>query len=310
MTAFPPLHSLKVFESVARLGQLGAASAELHITIGAVSHQLKALQNHLGVSLFEKKGRRLMLTESGSVLQRSVSKAMADIGEGIRDVLNGDTGRKQETVLRLSLPPVLSATWLTPRIFKFLADNRHIRLRIEFAVQFETVDWRRTDLAVVYGNPPWPGFWSRMLHGIKLTPVCSPQLLRGPNAIRTPADVVAHRLLHEDDGSEWRRWLAQARVAYHPGDQDISFNDFGMILQAARDGQGVALVDDVISSRDLDEGRLVQPLSLNVPASKNYHCICTEENLSNPAIGSLVDWLVEQSQPEAMRAQSAAPGIL
>jgi LysR family glycine cleavage system transcriptional activator len=122
--------------------------------------------------------------------------------------------------------------------------------------------------------------------------------------------VVAHRLLHEDDGSEWRRWLAQARVAYHPGDQDISFNDFGMILQAARDGQGVALVDDVISSRDLDEGRLVQPLSLNVPASKNYHCICTEENLSNPAIGSLVDWLVEQSQPEAMRAQSAAPGIL
>lgn len=308
MTAFPPLHSLKVFESVARLGQLAAASAELHITIGAVSHQLKALQDHLGITLFEKKGRRLVLTESGSVLQRSVSKAMADIGEGIRDVLNGDTGRKQETVLRLSMPPILSATWLTPRIFKFLADNRHIRLRIEFAGKFEAVDWRRTDFAIVYGNPPWPGFWSRMLHGIKLTPVCTPQMLRGPGAIKTPADVLAHRLLHEDDGSEWRRWLAQARVPY-PGDPDISFNDFGMILQAARDGQGVALVDDVLSARDLDEGRLVQPLSLSIPASHNYHCICTEENLSNPAIGALVDWLVEQSQQEAVRTRSTALGL-
>jgi len=309
MATFPPLHSLKVFESVARLGHLGAASAELHITIGAVSHQIKSLQDHLGIALFEKKGRRLALTENGMMLQRSVSKAMADIGEGIRDVLAGEAGRKQETVLRLSLPPVLSATWLTPRIFSFLSDNRHIRLRIEFSIDFPGIDWRRTDLAIVYGNPPWPGFWSRMLHGIKLTPVCSPQLLRGPNAIRIPSDVVAHRLLHEDDGSEWRRWLAQARVAY-PGDPDIWFRDFGMILQAARDGQGVALVDDVISSRDLDEGRLVQPLFLSIPAAQNYHCICTEESLSNPAIGLLVDWLVEQSQPDAVRTRSTTSGIL
>ena len=308
MPSFPPLHSLKVFESVARLGHLGAASAELNITVGAVSHQIKALQDHLGVALWEKKGRRLALTESGLLLQRSVSRGMADIGEGIREVLAGEVGRQQEVVLRLSLPPVLSATWLTPRIFKFLSDNRYIRLRIEFSAEFPGVDWRQTDLAIVYGNPPWPGFWSRMLHGITLTPVCSPQLLRGPNAIRTPADVVAHRLLHEDGGSEWRRWLAQARVAY-PGDPDIWFKDFGMILQAARDGQGVALVDDVISSRDLDEGRLVQPLSLNISAAKNYHCICTEETLGNPAIGLLVDWLMEQSQPEAVRTRSAAFAI-
>ena len=293
--AIPPLHSLKVFESVARLGHLSAAAAELHITIGAVSHQLRVLQDHLGLPLFEKRGRRLVLTQRGRVLQNSVSGAMAGIGAGIREVLTYDEAADPETVLQVSLPPVLSQTWLSGRIFGFLAENPGIRLRADFSVAFSTIDWRKTDAAIVYGHPPWPGFWWRMLHGIQLTPVCSPQLLRGPRAIRSPADIVAHRLLHEDDGSEWRRWLAQARVPY-PGEPDVYFDDFGMVLQAARDGHGVALVDDVIASRDLDEGRLVQPVALSVPAAKNYHCLCIEDNLRNPAIGRFIDWLVEQSQ--------------
>ncbi|WSH62182.1 LysR family transcriptional regulator (plasmid) [Rhizobium ruizarguesonis] len=95
---------LKVFESVARQGQLRGTAAELNITIGAVSHQLKALQEHLGVALFEKQGRRLVLTERGARLQRAVSRGLADIGQGIRDVLNDDAGEKQEATLRLFLP--------------------------------------------------------------------------------------------------------------------------------------------------------------------------------------------------------------
>ena len=295
MAVLPPLHSLRVFESAARLGHLSAAAAELHITIGAVSHQLRVLQDQLGLRLFEKRGRRLVLTQRGRILQHSVAGAMAGIGSGIREISNSDENIAQGTVLHLSLPPVLSQTWLSGRLFRFLADNPHIRVQADFAAEFEGIDWRKTEAAIVYGNPPWPGFWWRMLHGIQLTPVCSPQLLRGAKAIRTPSDVVAHRLLHEDDGSEWRRWLAQARVPY-PGEPDVYFADFGMILQAARDGYGVALVDDVIALRDLDEGRLVQPIALSVPAAKNYHCICLEENLKNPAIGMFIDWLIEQSQ--------------
>ncbi|MGO7573651.1 LysR substrate-binding domain-containing protein [Rhizobium ruizarguesonis] len=302
MVTFPPLHMLKVFESVARQGQLRGTAAELNITIGAVSHQLKALQEHLGVALFEKQGRRLVLTERGARLQRAVSRGLADFGQGIRDVLNDDAGEKQEATLRLFLPPILTSTWMSLRIFAFLEDNPHIRLKMEFGIVFEAIDWRRTDAAIVYGNPPWPGLWWRMLHGIRLMPFCSPRLLHGLNPIRLPSDVLAHRLLHEDDGTEWRRWLAQARLPY-PGPPDVQFNDFGMILQAARDGHGVALVDDVVTARDVDEGRLVQALSLSVPAAKNYHCLCMEENLSNPAIGLFIDWLVEQSETQMLRLQ-------
>ena len=291
MSLVPPLHALRVFESVSRLGNLGAAAAELHITVGAVSHQLRSLQEKLEVRLFEKLGRRLVLTRRGKQLQQVVSAAIASIGAGIRDLSSNDEGLAKSAVLNLSLPPTLTQTWMSGRIFRFLEENPSVRLNVQFSGRFEAVDWRRTDAAVVYGNPPWPGYWWHMLHGILLTPVCSPQMLRGRLGIRSPADIVCHRLLHEDDGSEWKRWLAQARVPY-PGEPDVYFADFGMIMQAARDGHGVALVDDVIASRDLDEGRLVQPISLSVPAAKNYHVICPEQNLKVPAIRLFVDWLV------------------
>lgn len=293
MAKLPPLNSLRVFESVARHGQLSAASAELNITIGAVSHQLRTLREQLGVDLFAKRGRRLVVTDRGAILQRTISKALAGISEGLKEAINDAEMQSQSMTLRLALPPELTASWMSPRLFRFMDDNPYLRLDVSAAIRFDDVDWRTTDAAIIYGNPPWPGFWWRMLHGIRLMPVCSPQLLRGPNAIRQPSDVVAHRLLHEDDGSEWRRWLAQARVPY-PGDADVYFKDFGVILQAARDGEGVALVDDVIAARDLDEGRLVQPLSLSVPAAKNYHILCLEENLSSRGISQFVDWLIEQ----------------
>ena len=299
MTAMPPLHSLRVFESVARLGHLSAAAAELAITAGAVSHQLRSLQDHLCLPLFEKRGRRLVLTRKGRALQTAISGAMAGISAGIKEITTDTENVAPDTVLHVSLPPVLAQTWLSIKLFRLMAEHPHLRFSVEFAAEFEAIDWRRTDVAIVYGNPPWIGFWWYMLHGVQLTPVCSPQLLRGPSAIRSPSDVVSHRLLHEDDGSEWRRWLARARVPY-PGEPDVYFKDFGMILQAARDGHGVALVDDVIASRDLDEGRLVQPVTLSVPAAKNYHCICLEDSLKAPAVDLFVSWLVAEARSTAM----------
>ncbi len=306
----PPLHALRVFESVARLGHVGAAAAELHVTPGAISQQLRSLQSTLNLALFRRVGRRLVLTDEGLALQRSVARALAEIVSGVDDLTRRVSAERPETLLTVGMPPVLGATWFIAHVFGFLADHRHIRLRVATVIEFEQVDWRRIDVAVIYGNPPWPGFWWRLLHGVQLTPVCSPVLLRGPKGIRHPSDLSGHRLLHEDDGSEWRRWLALARVPY-PGAADVYFDDFGLVLQAARDGQGVALIDDVISSRDLDEGRLVQPLSLSVPAAKNYHCVCSEENLGNPEIGAFVDWLIARAEETQRRSgakvQAAAP---
>ncbi|MHA6686870.1 LysR substrate-binding domain-containing protein [Mesorhizobium sp. A556] len=301
----PPLHALRVFESVARLGHVGAAAAELNVTPGAVSQQIRALQSFLNVELFQKRGRLLALTEMGAVLQRSVASAMEMISTGVRQVssVSPDEGK---TVLTISIPQVHGVAWLATRLFAFMADNPSFQLNVRTAAKFDAVDWRKTDIAIVYGVPPWPGFWWQLLHGIRMTPVCSPQLLRGPSGIRQAGDLIHHRLLHEDDGSQWRRWQAKAGIAY-AGESAVYFDDFGIVLQAARDGYGVALSDEVISARDLDDGRLVQPLTLAVPALHNYHCICPAAKRDRPEVGYFIDWLIYEASQELLFKSNRRP---
>jgi len=288
--ALPPLNSFRVFESVARLGSLSAAAVELHVTSGAISQQVKALQESLGVELFAKRGRQLVLTERGKALQKSVAKAMGEIEGAVQLLQDPSIDPDQITEVTLSIPPVHGVTWLATHLFAYMEANKHIKLNVITAAFFAEVDWRRADVAVVYGAPPWSGFWWRLLHGIRMTPVCSPQLLRGPNGIRSIADLAKHRLLHEDDGSQWKQWLAEARLS-RSEPSDMYFDDFGMVLQAARDGFGVALSDEVVSSRDLDDGRLIQPLTLTVPALHNYYCLCAEGKRERPEVNNLIEWL-------------------
>lgn len=293
--ALPPLHSFRVFESVARLGNLAAAAVELHVTTGAVSQQVKALQNSLGVELFEKRGRQLVLTPSGRELQMRVASAMGEITEAVQALRSGMPQEQEVVDITLSIPPADGVTWLATPLFRFMEESRAVRLSVIAATGFAQVDWRRADVAVVYGTPPWPGFWWRLLHGIRMTPVCSPQYLRGPQAIREVADLARHRLLHEDDGSQWQQWLAEAGFS-RGGVENVHFEDFGMVLQAARDGFGVALSDETVSARDLDEGRLVQPLPISVPAVHNYYCVCPESKRERPEIRAFIDWLLSTAQ--------------
>jgi len=288
--ALPPLHSFKVFESVARLGSLAAAAVELHVTTGAVSQQVKALQASLGVELFAKRGRHLVLTASGRQLQKRVANAMGEISEAV-EALRVGVAQEREVEITLSMPTVEGMEWLATPLLRFMEESRSVRVSVITAPGMPQVDWRRADVAVVYGTPPWPGFWWRLLHGIRMTPVCSPQYLRGPQAIGQVEDLARHRLLHEDDGSQWQQWLAEVGFG-RGGAEDIYFEDFGMVLQAAREGFGVALSDETVSARDLDEGRLVRPLPISVPAVHNYYVACAEGARERPEIRAFIDWLL------------------
>ncbi|HBO4159739.1 LysR substrate-binding domain-containing protein [Pseudomonas aeruginosa] len=289
--ALPPLYSIKVFESVARLGNMSAAAVELHVTIGAVSQQVKALQDGLGVALFEKRGRQLVLTDIGHTLRQRVAGALDEINEAVQVVQNSAKQASEQIELTLSIPPIEGVAWLARPLFSFMEESRSIKLNVIKATKFSQVDWRKADVAVVYGTPPWPGFWWRLLHGIHMTPVCSPQFLRGHQAIRGVEHLSRHRLLHEDNGAQWQHWLAEAGYS-GAGTSDVYFEDFGMVLQAARDGFGVALSDGLVSARDLDEGRLVQPLSFSVPAVHNYYCVCSEDKRKSPEALAFIDWLM------------------
>lgn len=294
--ALPPLHSFRVFESVARLGSLAAAAVELHVTTGAVSQQVKALQASLGVELFEKRGRQLVLTDSGRELQKRVASAMGEITEAVQALQAGVRLEEDRVDICLSIPPAEGVEWLTRPLLRFMEESRSVRVSVITAPGMPQVDWRRADVAVIYGTPPWPGVWWRLLHGIRMTPVCSPQYLRGPLAIVEAADLARHRLLHEDDGSQWQQWLAEAGYSLG-GAEDIHFEDFGMVLQAARDGFGVALSDETVSQRDLDEGRLVRPLPISVAAVHNYYVVCPEAKRERPEVRAFIEWLLSISEP-------------
>lgn len=289
--ALPPLHSFKVFESVARLGSLAAAALELHVTIGAVSQQLKVLQVSLGVDLFEKHGRQLVLTASGRRLQKKVALAIAEISDVVGELRAGLALGAERVEITLSTPPAEGTEWLVTPLLRFMADSPSVRISVITASNMSQVNWRRADVAVVYGTPPWPGYWWRLLHGIHMVPVCSPQYLRGSLAIREVADLAQHRLLHEDNGSQWSQWLAEAGFG-RGGMEDIHFEDFGMVLQAAREGFGVALSDETVSARDLNEGRLVCPLPISVPAVHNYYVVCPESSRERPEIRAFIEWLL------------------
>ncbi|MDR0277380.1 MAG: LysR family transcriptional regulator [Paucimonas sp.] len=293
--ALPPLNSFRVFEAVARLGNLAAAAIELHVTTGAVSQQIKTLQGTLGVELFEKRGRQLVLTDAGRGLHQRIAPALGAISDAVQSFQHSARQSPPVIELTLSLPPADGITWLATPLFRFMEENHGIKLRVITASEFSQVDWRQADVAVVYGTPPWSGFWWRQLHGIRLTPVCSPQYLRGERAIHCVADLARHRLLHEDDGAQWRLWLTEAGATMG-GMADVYFEDFALVLQAARDGFGVALSDETVSARDLDEGRLVQPLRLSTPAIHNYYCICAEHLRERPEVQALIDWVLSTAR--------------
>lgn len=295
---FPPLHNFKVFESVARLGSLAAAAVELHVTVGAVSQQVKALQASLGIELFEKRGRQLVLTANGRLLQKHVANAIGEISSAVTAMQSGSDAEQDVVEITLSIPPAEGVEWLTTPLLHFMEASDSVRVNVITAPGMPQVDWRRADVAVIYGSPPWPGVWWRLMHGIRMTPVCSPQYLRGPKAIRQVTDLARHRLLHEDTGSQWQQWLADAGCSLICK-EDIYFEDFGMVLQAARDGFGVALSDELVSARDLDEGRLVRPLPSTVPALHNYYVACRESARERPEIRAFINWLLATAgQPD------------
>ncbi|MGE8113866.1 LysR substrate-binding domain-containing protein [Pseudomonas sp. NPDC086566] len=290
--ALPPLHSFKVFECVARLGSLAAAAVELHVTTGAISQQLKALQSSLGVELFSKRGRQLVLTSNGRQLHTRVAAALREINDAVGELVI-DNEQKQEFVsITLSIPPAVGTEWLVSPLLRLMCKSQSLKVSVITAAKMAHVDWRRADVAVVYGTPAWPGYWWRELHGIRLLPVCSPQFLRGPMAIHKVEDLLKHRLLHEDDGSQWQRWLAEAGCL-RGGFENAYFEDFGIVLQAAREGFGVALSDEIVSKRDLDEGKLVCPLPSSVPALHNYYVVCAESARECPEVRAFIDWLLE-----------------
>lgn len=291
MRDLPPLNALKAFDAAARHLSLTRAAGELHVTHGAVSRQIKELEGFLGRMLFERRPRGLELTDHGRLLAYTTNRLFEDLRQAIR----GLQATPRSDVVTISTVPSLAARWLVPRLSAFQArwPGREIRV----GTTKHLVDFRRdgVDVALRYGRGGWKGVYCERLFSPREFPVCAPALLEGTRSLREPGDLKHFTLIHDMSFGNWSQWLAAADVADIDPRHGILLEDMNVALQAAIEGQGVALASLPLVHSDLRAGRLVRPFTVDIPVELSFYIVCEAGRERSPELAPVLEWLREEA---------------
>ena len=294
MDSLPSLNALRAFEASARKGSIKEAAQELFVTPGAVSQQVKGLEAALGVSLFTRSRKGLRLTGAGAALYPVLSESFA----AITSVLARLREREHSGPLTVSVVPSFAAKWLVPRLGRFSEQHPEIDVRISASVNLVNFDREDMDLAIRLGLGVYPGLRTDWLLTEPVIPVCSPSLLEGPHPLLAPEDLRHHTLLHDDTPREWRLWLDMQGVRGVDAERGPVFNDASLTLNAAIEGQGVAMGRGELIARDLAEGRLVRPFEMAIPFEFAYYVVCPEATADWPKIAAFRQWIMAEAGRE------------
>lgn len=293
----PSLNALKAFEAAARHESFTRAAHELCVTQGAVSQQVKALETELDVRLFRRERQHLVITEAGRSYLEVVRDAFDRIGMGTERLRE----RQKSGVLTITTSPDFAAKWLVHRLGRFSEAHPQIDLRVSASVLH--VDFAREDfdLAIRHGDGRWPGLDAVRLCTEELFPVCSPALLKGPGALRSPQAIKHHRLLYTNSTKGWEQWLAHVNVEGIDFKRGTLFDRSSMAIDAAVDGQGLALARTALASWDLICGRLVRPFPQALAAPFAYWIVCPKSAAELPKISTFRNWLLREAEDDARR---------
>ena len=293
----PPLNALKAFESAGRHLSFTKAAAELNVTPAAISHQIKALEELLGVPLFRRLTRALRLTDAGQAALPMLSQGFDTLTRGVEQM----RAHCESGVLTISMSPSFGAMWLVPRLERFRSRHPDIEIRIDGTDRLVDLARDDADVAVRYGPGGYSGVRVDYLFNQVNTPVCSPALLSGEHPLRQPDDLRHHTLLHvdwKDAEASWRMWLLAAGLHGVDPTRGPHFTMENMAVQAALDGQGVALIGDILVADDLAAGRLVRPFdpSLSTPLSFSFYLLSAKDSAKQPKVAAFRDWLLEEAR--------------
>ncbi len=296
----PPLNALRAFEAAARHLSFTKAAHELSVTPAAVSQQVRALEGNLGVTLFRRRNRSLLLTDAAQACLPFIREGFDRFAEGIDRLRSASTGG----VLAVSVAPSFASKWLVPRLERF--NEAHTDIEVWVSSSMELVDFNRddVDLAIRYGTGRYTGVKVERLLSEYVFPVCSPALLKGEHPLRSPDDLCHYSLLHDDSPDDddscpdWSMWLKAAGVSCVDTQRGPRFNQSSLVLEAAESGRGVALAKSALASGDIAEGRLVKPFETSVPIDFAYYMICPESKLALPKVAAFRNWLIDMARAE------------
>jgi LysR family glycine cleavage system transcriptional activator len=318
---FLPLNGLRAFEAAARHRSFKKAAEELFVTPTAVSHQIKTLEDSLGVQLFHRLTRALALTAEGEAILPKVSEGLECLAAAVEQTRDP----RKAGALSVVAPPAFAARWLVPRLRGFSAAHPEVQLHLSSS--FKTIDGAErgsfpldvdthdgaTGIAICFGFGHYPGCRVDLIFAADYFPVCSPSLLKAKRPLRSPQDLRWHVLIQDDtipdeaNRPTWEGWFKAAGVKGVDPHQGPRFRDVSLALEAARDGQGVALTMEPLARADIVAGRLVIPFETSLRARFAFYLVVPAPLAERPTVTAFRQWLLEEASKEPHRSASGRP---
>jgi len=316
ISRLPPLNALRAFEAVARHRSFRKAAEELFVTPAAVTHQVKALEEQLGVELFRRLPRRIELTPAAQAALPVFERAFQLLARGVGELR--DFGRSPRLTVRMT--PTFASRWLMPRLHNFMSMHEGIDVRVLASTNVirpaadddDRDSGREPDIDIRFSNRP-EGEHADLLFKVDIVPMCHPLLLRqGAHPLKTPADLRYHALLHGDthiqdrSRSAWAQWLRAAGVNDVDPRRGLQFDHSTLALDAATDGLGVTLATPLFASDELERGDIAVAFPLAITLDRAYYAITSAAAASRPEVVAFRQWLLQEAALDAQRAQQSA----
>lgn len=293
MTPFrklPNLAALRAFEAAARLGSFSRAAQEIYVTPGAISHQIRALENELGLQLFARNGKRIAITDTGQRFAAVIRKSLGDIATAAESL----QAQNRQQRLVVSSPPSFASRWLAPRLWKFIDRHPDIEVILQSSIQLSDLTQEGIDVGLRFGLGIYPGLRTEKIMEDFYYPVVSPHY-RGGRLPAAPQDLRDCTLLRMDGMQEsWLPWFALAGLDLPDPVGGLVTQDSSLTLRAASDGAGVALTRHAIASQEIAAGELVRLFDLALKSDYAYYFVCTPHTVGKTQVQQFRTWLLEE----------------
>lgn len=292
----PNLAALRAFEAAARHGNFSRAAEEIHVTHGAISHQVRALEEELGAALFARHGKRIAITPEGERFAIALRKALTDIAAAAA-ALQADGKQKRLTVTAL---PSFAARWLSPRLGHFIEQHPDMEVMLQSSGHLTDFVRESVDVGIRFGRGNYPGLAVEKIMDDYYYPVASPRF-NGGKLPRTPEKLVKHSLLR-CELEPWTPWFGAAGLDFLEPTGGLVFQDSSMLVRAAVEGHGIALARHVIAASDIESGALVRLFDIAIRCPQSYYLVCPPEALKKPQVQAFRAWLLaELGKQDAVR---------
>ncbi len=298
----PNLAALRAFEAAARHQNFSRAAEEIHVTHGAISHQVRSLEDGLGIALFIRHGKRIAVTAEGERFAATIRKSLMDIADAADAIMNSASQKR----LTITTMPSFASRWLAPRLGKFIDLHPDTEVVLQSSNHLADFFREQVDVGIRFGEGRYPGLAVEKLMGDYFYPVASPAY-NGGKLPAVPQELAQYTLLRSSDAEHWAPWFEAAGVDLAEPTGGVLFQDLSMLVRLASSGGGIALVRHVVAMQEIMAGELVRLFDVTVRSPYSYYLVCAPHALQKPQVQAFRAWLLNEVEQFKIQSGWAEP---